>query len=262
MNFDKAAILALDDEQLSPAEKKYLIAKFFPSSPRAPWQNELNELRTQLQDKSRWKLYLGLDTGEIGTAPYRYTHKQLLIVAKQRKPENIGNRVTDFSGWVFSLYRPKPDKVSLSNGKKVERAVARLAPPPSSKEWELIYEDPLSDERQVKTISRLTVRGQPLRGVPDVVFREKATGRILIVERKASNKEIPTDGWPNLRAQLWAYAQIDDWVSAPEVLLVGEIWGFTEDKVYPRAVLTWVRGEPKFERENSQLFELYRGEHA
>jgi len=23
--------------------------------------------------------------------------------------------------------------------------------------------------------------------------------------------DIPSDGWPNLRAQLWAYGQIDDW---------------------------------------------------
>lgn len=260
MRFDKAAILALDDEQMSQAEKTYLIAKFFPTTPRAPWQNKL---RTQWQDSKRWKQYLGSAAGEVGTNPYRYTHDRLLWLAKQRNPEKTGNRVTDFSGWVFSLYRPKPTKGTLSNGQRVEREIAaRFAPPPTHSGWELIYQDPLSDERVVKIISNLRVRGQPLKGVPDVVFREKKTGRILIVERKASNREIPTDGWPNLRAQLWAYAQIDDWANAPEVLLVGEIWGFTGTKVYPRAVRRWVYGEPQFERQNAELFGLYCGERA
>jgi hypothetical protein len=46
-------------------------------------------------------------------------------------------------------------------------------------------------------------------GKPDLVFREKRSGRILIVEIKATEADIYADGWPNLRAQLWAYSKID-----------------------------------------------------
>lgn len=266
MRFDKDAILSLDDEQLSPADKKFLIDKFFPKT-SAPWQEKLAkdwpDLKRRQLDEKRWRLYLGSGEAE-NNAPYRYTHKWLMKVAKQRPPKKLGNRVTDFSGWVFSLYRPHSDAENLSNGQRVERAIAvSMGPAPNNKEWELIYEDPLTEEKQVKLISSLTVLGRPLRGAPDLVFREKATGRILIVERKASNKEIPSDGWPNLRAQLWAYAQIDEWAKAPQILLRGEIWGFTYgSRPYLRGVLRWVHGKQEFEQNNAQLFELYRGQYA
>jgi UDP-N-acetylglucosamine 2-epimerase (non-hydrolysing) len=43
----------------------------------------------------------------------------------------------------------------------------------------------------------------------------KASKRI--VEIKASHKDIPANGWPNLRVQLWCYAHIDQWADAPEI---------------------------------------------
>lgn len=266
MRFDKATILSFDDEQLSPAEKKLLVEKFFPKAP-APWQEKLAkhwpDLKRRQWDQKRWQQYLS-SGGVKNGVPYRCTHEWLLKAAKQRSPTKIGNRVTDFSGWVFSLYRPQRNAESLFNGQRVERVIAaRLVPVSCAKEWDLIYEDPLTEKRQVKSISSLTIQGRPLMGCPDLVFREKATGRILIVERKVSNKEIPSDGWPNLRAQLWAYAQIDEWLKAPQIFLIGEIWGFTNVSMpFLRRVIRWVHGEQRFEQNNAQLFDLYRDPRA
>lgn len=76
-----------------------------------------------------------------------------------------------------------------------------------------------------------------------------------MVEIKISEAPIPDGGWPNLRAQLWAYSKIDKWAQSSDILLVGEIWGSTEGLRLRRAM----RWQPlDLEEENIQLFELYR----
>jgi hypothetical protein len=42
MRFDKAALEALD-EDFTEEEKRYLLAKFFPKTGPAPWQNALRK---------------------------------------------------------------------------------------------------------------------------------------------------------------------------------------------------------------------------
>ncbi len=51
-------------------------------------------------------------------------------------------------------------------------------------------------------------------GRPDLVFKHKKTGEVLIVEIKVTDAEIPDGGWPNLRAQLWAYSLADAFATA------------------------------------------------
>lgn len=87
----------------------------------------------------------------------------------------------------------------------------------------------------------------------------------MIVERKASNKQIPVDGWPDLRAQLWCYAQIDDWVwrAAPAIRLVGEVWyPRGNGKLYLRTseggLMRWTKGDAEFDATNAALFALYK----
>jgi hypothetical protein len=266
--FDKDAILALDNEHFSQEEKRQLIEKFFPSIPTPPWKNKLKTQWKDIKLQQHWQRYLNPTADEIKSEAYRYSHEWLvqrasepirsLMQAGKRHQSRDGNNVTDFTSWIFSLYNKKIDKESLMNGQMVERTVARMEALPGNKEWEVIYEDPLNGEGQIKLISALTVNGRPLKGRPDIVYREKATGKIVVVERKATNHEIPSDGWPNLRAQLWAYAKIDDWVNAPEVILIGEIWGFYAGRVYLRDIRRWVSGEPIFEKTNIELFEMYR----
>ena len=64
-------------------------------------------------------------------------------------------------------------------------------------------------------------------GKPDYVFQEVATGRVLIVEVKGTRVErMPSDGWPDVRCQLWAYAQADVLRAAPQRLLACEVWDY------------------------------------
>ena len=35
---------------------------------------------------------------------------------------------------------------------------------------------------------------------------------------------IPVDGWPNVEAQLWCYSWIDEFVTAKDVIMVGQLW--------------------------------------
>lgn len=94
--------------------------------------------------------------------------------------------------------------------------------------WELVYSDPHDgSDGQVFLASILFVDGSPMRCKPDVVFRDTRSGRIVVVERKVTghqDKFVPPNAWPNIRAQLWCYAWIDDWVDAPDVTLVCQFY--------------------------------------
>jgi hypothetical protein len=108
-------------------------------------------------------------------------------------------------------------------------------------------------------ISTLRIGGEGLLGVPDLVFRERRTNRIAIVELKVSPAELPSDGWPNLRAQLWAYARIDRWMNAPEIILAGEVWSPVSSGLVRRATYRWVNGDTALEEECAALFLKYGG---
>ena len=102
-----------------------------------------------------------------------------------------------------------------------------------------------------------------MRGDPDLVFQNENDGGIVIVERKTSHREIPSDGWPNLRAQLWAYGKIDEYAGTPGITLVGEVWGYAigmhDGVIRKRASLMWRADDPVFEGANRNLFEVYIG---
>jgi len=212
---------------------------------------------------------LFIETNDPGAQEFR-TRRQLLAIARRRQPLDPGNRVTDFSSWVFRCCFPnwRSNRASLQMGKEAEerllstsraRHLLRLPEPsPQDKHWELLFRDPLSRETTFE-ISLLTVQGRPMFGVPDIVYRNRKTGEIRIVEIKASHKDIPANGWPNLRAQLWCYAHIDQWVDAPEVTLVGQVWSPSATEL--RRTLIWKKSDPIFDGECRDLFECYRSEH-
>lgn len=209
---------------------------------------------------------LFIETKSPDATPFRIQN-QLLSLAKHRRPAEPGNRVTDFSSWVFRLCFPnwRKNPRSLRMGKETEerllqanrsRRLLRLPEPtPQGKDWRLLFRDPLNKESVFK-MSALTVKGQPLYGVPDIVYQNQKTGEIRIVEIKASYKDIPADGWPNLRAQLWCYAHIDQWVDAPKITLVGQVWSPLATKL--RRTLIWDKSDPSFDSECQKLFDCYR----
>ncbi len=105
----------------------------------------------------------------------------------------------------------------------------------------------------------MTLNGTPLFGKPDLVFKERSSGNILILELKYTNAEIPLDGWPNLRAQLWAYSQIDEWKDAPEIHLAAEIWAGSIHTPTIKASMSWESRDSNLIADNEQLFRLYGG---
>lgn len=256
MHFTEKTIRDLDGTEFSSDEKKYLLDKFFPRPPTTPLQQQL---RSILDNAKRWERYFQQSEEPDALQCYRYTHSQLVDTARSPSRQRIvGNRVTDFTSWVYSLYLPHPKGSTLETGKHIEREIAnKFEPTPEHDGWKLIFQDPLIERAQPFKISTLQVNGQVMWGTPDLVFRERKTGRVLIIERKATNASIPTDGWPNLRAQLWAYGHIDQWAEAPEVLLAGEIWGFGRSWVRIRHSFCWRLSDKRFCAENQELFDIY-----
>ena len=268
MQFTKQAILDADIDVLSPQDKKYLLEQHF-SETLPEWKVKLHSIGKELQHENLWCAYQGKCTyGEFDRA-YRYANRQLKILAETfGKVESLqrskGVRVTDFTKWVMSLYSGTLNPAALVRGKHIEqivakRSVARLAKPSKHPDWELFYRDPLECAPIPLKISGLTLNGKSLWGAPDLVYRHKKTGELLIVERKASDKPIPVNGWPDLRAQLWAYSHIDNFKSAPIISLIGEIWDIVEGRLKRRAVLRWSSADKEFDAENLELFLLYGG---
>ena len=101
----------------------------------------------------------------------------------------------------------------------------------------------------------LQVDGRAMYGVPDIVYRNRKTGEIMIVEIKASNAEVPKDGWPNLWAQLWRYAQIDQWREASKITLVAQVWAPSATAL--RKTLIWGNDSEGFQEGCRNLFDAY-----
>lgn len=139
-----------------------------------------------------------------------------------------------------------------------------LDKPNYPRDWQLIFADPLDGSTKGFVASRLKVKGEPFRCLPDLVFRQERTGEIIVVERKVTSlpiEHIPRDGWPNMKVQLWCYGWIDDWANAKLVTLVGDIWH--KGRNSPRLSETcprWRRDDPQFHKECLELFKCYGGE--
>jgi len=205
--------------------------------------------------------------------------------ARRRPPANPEGTAHSYAQWVYHLYngqRPPghaPDeeeesRVSMYLGRWGEAYVDRFRswlnkrfPSSMSGGWRPLYLATKDNRNRIFRASRLLVHGQPLRCRPDVVLKHEHTNDIVVVEIKVTGvplPKIPPQGWQNLRAQLWCYAWIDEWISAKNVLLVGQFWPrpqfragapFTFLPIYPR----WRRQNRDFERECSELFRLYGG---
>lgn len=258
MQFNKESILDLSIDDLSWSDKQYLIEKYFPET-EPDWKIVLRDQWTQAQDTSLWNAYEGEgDYGESGE-PCRYGHNLVRDLAATNPPDNPGHTVTSFTKWIMSLYLDAPNPRQLRRGKIVERSIAKLARPSQNPNWEIIYCDPLEKKPTPLKISSLAVNDSALWGAPDVVYKSKAQSQIIIVERKATDYPIPSDGWPNLRAQLWAYSKIDEFQQYRKITLIGEVWGSEGGKLRRRKVLRWNGDDTELNTQNSEFFKMYGG---
>lgn len=143
--------------------------------------------------------------------------------------------VSGFTSLVYSLYVPNKNHKHMTFGKTTENNIEnywndrenRLS---SKGEWRLIHRD--SNSARSFPIESLRINGRPLLGKPDLVYVNELMDTVMIIERKCtfSNRGIPSDGWPNLRAQLWAYSKIDYFKKYSKMILVGEIWKASQVK--------------------------------
>ena len=230
------------------------------------WFNAENSRQRRLEAQ-----VANVDPGEcLGITPQMLsanTNQRLLALAKlasQREPKGRHrNRVSDFTDWIFQL-----EHASTRYGKEAgaigERAVQKQrkrypSPKIFDTDWALWFEDDLTDAGDAFEISSMRVNGSSMYGKPDYVFMNKKTLTALIVEVKTSDAETPADGWPNLRAQLWAYGQIDAiCAEAVNIILIGEIWTSNNGVVGRRKTYSWDMSDGHFFRENEALFQCYQ----
>jgi hypothetical protein len=126
--------------------------------------------------------------------------------------------------------------------------------------------DFVDDDKSVFEASNLKIRGQAMRGRPDLVLRHRTKDYLIIVERKTTRQRRPINleetargNWLNIQAQLWCYSHLDRWRDAAGVTLVGEIWVHHE-RLLTRAIdpLVWFKTDPRHQDDCRALFRRYR----
>jgi hypothetical protein len=222
-----------------------------------------------------WKTYLAGGRAPSAGLPFRLSVDELCKRAAFDLVTDELNRngskapsvfVSDFSDWVFRLYETGPLQWQLEYGKQVERWVDTLAVRRHldvflDTGWELYYRDPLDGTGEALCISSLTIAGEAMRGRPDIVFRNRRTGDLIIVERKASQWPMPSDSWPNARAQVWCYSRADlfSYIDAPRVTLVVEAWRQSPERAIAfNGIATWDSQDAGLNRDMQRLFDIYR----
>ena len=180
--------------------------------------------------KTQWCNRKFVEPNNFEHAPlYKHGDDYVFSRSKLTSSRIIKPTVTSFTNTVFRLYQPKGSLRQLTEGQAAEKHMSnfwlnRARGALTNEDWRLIYKDHPNAESL--RISKLEFMNQPIWGKPDIVFCNENTNELMIIERKVVNDHvlIPGDGWPNLRAQLWAYSLADKFSSFEKIHLVAEIW--------------------------------------
>lgn len=186
--------------------------------------------------------------------PFSLTPGKFIDAARRRPPSDPQPTVSSFASWIYSLYKATdPDPESLREGIAAEKAIfekhrrakiarsvmtasdpKHLARPDGT--WRLFHNGlnlcGTGNESATILIDHLHVAGCPLRASPDLAFIKEGTGEVIVVEVKFSRKRIPTNLWPNVWAQLWCYSQLPAAINAPNITVIGEVWGGRTERVF------------------------------
>lgn len=233
--------------------------------------------------EERWRVLQGLTElqdpfATSAARPFGIKASEFLRMAQMRAPRSPEPTASGFAGWVYTLYASPSEgtrAAAIDNKKQVFRGRHAYMLSEGMLEgngsWELIHSgirERLPWEPLVYfEIPTLHIRGTPLRASPDLVYQHRETRAVFIVSVGFTSKAIPSNLWPDVWAQLWAYAQIPTWRQG-EVSVIGEIWGRRLSRM-PRMWRPWdprlravVKRDPRtaeFDKFFSALFSIYRG---
>lgn len=221
----------------------------------------------------RWSSYLNGSVWDKDASPFRISIKELIRQAEAsvhweeslgKLPKTPELTVTNFCKWIYSFYSPPPRLAQLEEGKKVEITVdtfflRRNLNVYIERGWSVCYRDTFDNSIDSLKIDALRIKGSALYGKPDIVFKHEDSGDIIIVERKASQSTMPSDSWPNVRAQLWCYSKANVFLNAPNIMLVAEAWRQSKNgAIAPNGVVTWNSQDSDLNQSMQELFEIYR----
>lgn len=230
--------------------------------------------------------------GRSKKRPFNLIPSQFLQLAASKVPECPYPTASQFSDWVYSIYGSGTgSEKDRDAGKVAEEEIFScrkwLAPASATlttqkySEWALIHNGLhlATGSGRPFEVPDLKVRGQPLKVCPDLLYQNRTTGEVVIVEIKFSRMNVPSNLWPNVWAQLWCYAQIPVVRDAPRAAVIGEVWrdageweesacsGFFgrewSKKVTSIGLIASVRRDPRnpaFDTFFRKLFNIYRGD--
>jgi len=207
----------------------------------------------------------------------------LLSRAKCFPPKELRASASSFSDWVFKLSQDP----TREENKGIHHSWASQSKPFTSRDipivanhlakvrnderllngWRLVYADPCNDAPESFLAPKLVVGNEALRCRPDGVIQHDLTGEIVIIERKIAGKmtafrrQMPIDSWPNIRAQLWCYSWIEDWVNSPKITLMAEVWrrNYTTGEPSPLKDKPFWDSNDEMWQDFEKLFRLYGG---
>ncbi len=212
---------------------------------------------------------------------FSISSKTLLSRAARARPARPGATVSEFTDWVYSLYRRDIDLASQQKGKEAEIGIDLIRRITSKSDfrtlpgtrWRLLHcgiGEPQSESgHPVFTIPALSIDRAPLRGCPDLVFRDDESDVVALLEIKFTLRLVPRNLWPNVWAQLWAYSKIPQFAASRAITAVGEVWGDNlgswrrsnlASAFYLRHCVRRDPRAPAYDRFFRELFQLYGGE--
>lgn len=218
------------------------------------------------------------------TPPFQLVPSQFLSKARRQRPHHAEPTASKFAQWLYSLYADAFGSAQdRKEGKEAEEVILSARRGAYScldadtlsalfPDWQLVHNGMHIAQGATPdylVISDLPVAGEALRVSPDLVYRNRLTSEIIIVEIKHSRMAIPSNLWPNIWGQLWCYAQLPQVRVAPRVTVIGEVWGDAwtrgNKKVSGSRLVCLrasVRRDPRafaYDRFFRALFDIYRG---
>lgn len=219
---------------------------------------------------------------------FKVVPSEFLRKAQAGPPKDPQPTASAFAQWVYSLYgEADGTEEDIEHGKQIEKDIWERRRASAScndnrflrsigSPWVLLHNGlhiHPNSKPDYHTVPHLRVKGQPLRLSPDLVYSNRQSGEVSIVEVKHSYLPLTKNLWPNVWAQLWCYAQIEVAINAPKVTVIGEVWSEMWSRGYGRGrnrvdgqklvcLRASVRRDPRaasYDRFFRALFDIYSG---